>query len=337
MNVKCKINTKENKMKRFLSLFVALISVACFNMSYAGVGEGYGIITISVAQMHTKPDFSSELDTQALLGTPIRVLADEGWYKVQTPDNYQAWTHHKSVYLATRAEVIAWNEAEKVVVTSHYAFCYSAPVIGAIPVSDVVAGCRLKLIGTKGKFYVVEYPDGRRGYLEKKVAMPLEKWRKRLKQDAESILATAKTLMGVPYLWSGMSSKAVDCSGFVRTVLFLHDIIIPRNASQQAKTGDLIEIAQNFSNLQPGDLIFFGRKASETQKERVSHVGISLGGARFIHSQGDVHISSFDEVDPLFDAYNLGRLMYARRVLPYINKVPELNTTDVNPYYASNF
>ena len=47
----------------------------------------------------------------------------------------------------------------------------------------------------------------------------------------------------------------------------------------------------------------------------------------------DVHVSSFDSADELFDEYNLGRLLFATRVLPYINKEASLNTTETNPYY----
>ena len=114
----------------------------------------------------------------------------------------------------------------------------------------------------------------------------------------------------------------------------MHDIIIPRDASQQAYVGEHIDIAADFSNLQPGDLIFFGRKATPERKERVVHVGMYIGGKRFIHSQGDVHISSFDLADELFDEYNLGRLLFATRVLPYINKEASLNTTKTNPFYS---
>lgn len=119
----------------------------------------------------------------------------------------------------------------------------------------------------------------------------------------------------------------------VRTVLFMHDIIIPRDASQQAYVGEHIDIAPDFGNVQPGDLIFFGRKATAEKRERVVHVAIYLGDKKFIHSQGDVHVSSFDPADADFDEYNLNRLLYAVRVLPSIDKEETLNTTVTNPYY----
>ena len=63
------------------------------------------------------------------------------------------------------------------------------------------------------------------------------------------------------------------------------------------------------------------------------HVAMYMGGKRFIHSQGSVRINSFDAEDELFDSYNLGRLLFAARVLPYIDKQPTLNTTATNPFY----
>lgn len=298
-------------------------------------GKTYGIINVSVANLRVDPDFSSEMMTQGLMGMPIHVLQRNGWYRIQTPDNYIAWVHSVGIHPVTKAELAAWNNAEKIVVTSHYGFVYSQPDQTSQTISDVAAGNRLKWEGTKGAFYKVVYPDGREGYISKSISMPENKWRAGLKQDAASIIRTAHTLMGIPYLWAGTSSKGVDCSGFMRTILFMHDIIIPRDASQQAYVGEHIDIAPDFGNVQPGDLIFFGRKATPDRKERVVHVGMYIGNKRFIHSQGDVHISSFDPADEYYDEYNLGRLLFATRVLSSINKEASLNTTTTNPYYKN--
>ncbi len=296
-------------------------------------GKTYGIVNLSVCNLRVEPDFSSEMTTQALLGMPVRLLQREGWYRMQTPDNYIAWVHPVGVHPVTKVEYDAWNKVEKIVVTAHYGFAYSRPDLSSQTVSDVVGGNRLKWEGTEGDFYQVAYPDGRTAYIQRAIASPEKVWRESLKQDAASIIRTAYTMMGIPYLWAGTSSKGMDCSGFVRTALFLNDIIIPRDASQQAYVGQHIDIAPDFANVQPGDLIFFGRKASPGKKERVVHVGIYVGQKRFIHSQGDVHVSSLDPVAIDFDEFNLNRLLYAVRILPYLNKEPLINTTLTNPYY----
>ena len=197
-------------------------------------------------------------------------------------------------------------------------------------VSDVVAGDRLKYLGKKGCWLKVGYPDGRTGYVSKKVAKTEAEWRKTLDQSPEAILKTAHSMLGFPYLWAGMSPKGMDCSGLVRTALFMHDIIIPRDSGPMSRVGDRI---MDRSELVPGDLVFFG-KYREDGSPRVSHVGFYLGEGRFIHSMGLVQISSFNPEDPYYDAYNTGRYLFGGRVLPYINQHEELTTTLTNTYYA---
>jgi cell wall-associated NlpC family hydrolase len=277
--------------------------------------------------------FISGMSTQALLGMPVKVLQYNGWYEIQTPDDYTGWVHRMVITPMSKERYDEWNRAEKIVVTSHYGFAYEKPDESSQPVSDVVAGNRLKWEGSKGHFYQVSYPDGRKAYLSKSISQPEAEWRASLKQDVESIIETAYSMMGIPYLWAGTSSKGVDCSGLVRTVLFMHDIIIPRDASQQAYVGEHIDIAPDFSNVKRGDLVFFGRKATAERKEGISHVGIYLGNKQFIHALGDVHVSSMNPADQNYDEFNTKRLLFAVRFLPYINKEKGMNTTNKNPFY----
>lgn len=300
----------------------------------ASLGEkSYGVVDLSVCNIRSTNDFSAEMSLQGLMGTPVRVLDDKSFYRIQTPDLYIGWVLHSGVTPMTKAEYEAWNRAEKIIVTSHYGFTYSKPDMQSQTVSDVVSGDRLKWIGTEGDFYKVAYPNGRTAYISKTISATEREWRSNLKQDAASIIKTAYTLMGVPYVWGCNSAKGVDCSGFVRTVLYLHDIIIPRDASQMAYIGQHIDIAPECSNLQPGDLVFFGRKAENGKKEHVSHVALYVGNQRFIHSMGDVHESSFNPADANYDAYNLNRRLHAVRFLPYLNKQNNITTTITNSFY----
>ena len=80
----------------------------CFYPLQADEGEKpCGIINLSVATLCEKPDFSSEMMTQALLGMPVRVLEQGDWHRIQTPDDYVAWVHRAGVCLTTPEELKA--------------------------------------------------------------------------------------------------------------------------------------------------------------------------------------------------------------------------------------
>lgn len=325
-------------MKKNILLFYCFLAMMAASLKAQEIrpmpaDSAYGVVHISVCNLREEGKFTSGMSTQALLGMPVKVLQYNGWYKIQTPDDYTGWVHRMVITPMSKERYDEWNRAEKIVVTSHYGFAYEKPDESSQPVSDVVAGNRLKWEGSKGHFYQVSYPDGRKAYLSKSISQPEAEWRASLKQDVESIIETAYSMMGIPYLWAGTSSKGVDCSGLVRTVFFMHDIIIPRDASQQAYVGEHIDIAPDFSNVKRGDLVFFGRKATAERKEGISHVGIYLGNKQFIHALGDVHVSSMNPADQNYDEFNTKRLLFAVRFLPYINKEKGMNTTNKNPFY----
>ena len=138
-------------------------------------------------------------------------------------------------------------------------------------------------------------------------------------ETTEAIIAQAEKLIGVPYLWGGMSAKGVDCSGLVRISHIMNGILLPRNASQQIKCGDrvpmevdtdfwnesmritaeagysedfVMEMKERVRNLERGDLVFFGTPATEDKPMRITHVGIYLGNNRIIHSSHRVRVNS---------------------------------------------
>ncbi|WP_417443286.1 NlpC/P60 family protein [Joostella sp.] len=279
-------------------------------------GKTKGVLKISAANLRGNPKHSAELVTQGTLGMPVNILDKKGsWYLIQTPDKYIAWVDYGGVAPMNNEEFEAWKASEKIIYTETSGSSFTEADKSSQVVSDLVAGNILKLVADKGAFYEVEYPDGRIAYLIKEEAKPYKEWLSSLAHTKESLVATSKSLMGLPYLWGGTSAKGVDCSGFTKTVYFLNGMVIPRDASQQINEGVLIDDTKDFDKLIPGDLLFFGKRATETSKERIIHVGMWIGNNEFIHSAGRVHISSMDKNADNYDAYNYNRYLRTKRIL----------------------
>jgi len=276
----------------------------------------YGVISNSVANIRSQPSHSSELVTQATLGTPLKVYQKDGnWYQIQTPDKYLGWVDGGGLELMDKSAFDNWQSSEKLIYTKIYGNAYTDADASSQVVSDLVAGNILSTDSEESSFYKVTYPDGREGFVHKSEAVPFQDWKSSLDFSRESLVETSKSMLGVPYLWGGTSIKGVDCSGFTKTVYFMNGMIIPRDASQQIHEGILIDDSKQFDKLVVGDLLFFGRKATDSSPERVVHVGMWIGNNEFIHSSGKVRISSMDKEADNFDAYNYNRYLRTKRVL----------------------
>lgn len=281
------------------------------------IGEKqWGVIYNSVEKLHASNSYASETVSEVLLGMPVELLDKKGgWRRVQTPEGYIGWVSG-AITPMNGSEFLAYKQKSKVVVTSLYALSYEKPNEKSQMVSNLVIGDMLVLKSAKGRFYHVAYPDGREAYVKKTDVKELVKWVKDIELTQESIVNTSKQFTGIPYVWGGTSSQGLDCSGFTKLVYFLHGIILPRDASQQVLTGKLIDETGNFDQIQLGDLVFFGTKATEeTPRERVVHVGIYIGDKRFIHASDYIQIGSFDPSDPLFDEYNTNRYLRTKRII----------------------
>lgn len=95
----------------------------------------------------------------------------------------------------------------------------------------------------------------------------------------EEIIRTAKSFIGIPYLWGGADADSgFDCSGLTKTVYQLNGLDLPRTSREQAEAGAPVDRGR----LSKGDLIFF--RANDGDK--VSHTGIYAGNDLFIHAPG---------------------------------------------------
>jgi len=285
----------------------------------------WALASLSVSNLRLQPDNTSELVSQALMGTPMKVLDFKGnWYRVQTPDHYIAWIDSGGLRRFNLKEMEHWKKSDRYVFNLISGSVYDTKSLKGNVVSDLVLGDLFEVEKVVHRFLRIRMPDGRTGYVRKKGCLSYDDWSKS-QSDAQSILLVAKQMMGFPYLWGGTSSKALDCSGLVKLAYYSKGIILARDASQQARYGASIDIS-NMNNLQPGDLIFFGRSA-----EHITHVGIYQGKGNFIHSSGRVHISSIDPGDP---KYNPARNKVAAcRILNSLNTEGIVRVKD-HPWYS---
>jgi len=325
-----KIYSMNNLLKSIsiCSLILLLISPSlCAQQEFSN-----GIVRESVINLRTFPKYSAEMGTQVLMGTPVHILETvHGWSRVVTPEGYTAWTSDEGVQNMTPLEYTAWKSSPKVIVSNYFTVLRSEPSEKAAVVSDVVWGDIMGLMGKKGKYIHVLLPDGRTGYLLKSFGKPVNEWFAKHQPTAHNIIETATHFIGFPYLWGGTSIKGMDCSGFTKTCFFLNGVVLPRDASQQACTGDSVDITKDFNSLQPADLLFFG--SMKENKEHVSHVGMYIGNGEFIHSSGTVHISSLVTGSSNFDSYNAKRLLRAQRILTRIDRDSAIVSVKNHPFY----
>jgi cell wall-associated NlpC family hydrolase len=143
-----------------------------------------------------------------------------------------------------------------------------------------------------------ETPASRYSTPEEAAAAARTLWDKGQHSSARRLMAIAQAYrqLGRPYQYggNGKSAAAVDCSAFVQWAEGRAGIRLPRTSKEQSRVGN--PIPRSTDALEDGDLLFFGIRGV------VSHVGIYIGGGRFIHSSsslGGVAISSL--IQPRWD------------------------------------
>jgi cell wall-associated NlpC family hydrolase len=104
--------------------------------------------------------------------------------------------------------------------------------------------------------------------------------------DGFTIATAALQLQGIPYRLGGTDVHGFDCSGLVQYVYALYGVALPRVVRDQYRVGRGVGL----DDLEPGDLVFFS-----SDGDQVSHVGIVIGGDRFVHApnaRGVVRVDS---------------------------------------------
>ncbi|HTX24240.1 MAG TPA: C40 family peptidase [Steroidobacteraceae bacterium] len=102
------------------------------------------------------------------------------------------------------------------------------------------------------------------------------------------VAALAAGLVGTPYRFGGSDARGFDCSGLAVFAYEKVGIAIPRTAAEQERSAVPVPLR----DLSPGDLVFFRIRSA-----RVNHVGIYVGGGRFIHAPRSDAVVSYASLE----------------------------------------
>lgn len=215
----------------------------------------YGICKLSAIALRKEARHGSEMVSQLLYNELYTVLdKTQEWVLIQTDlVRYQGWIQAKQLYEISEEEYKDLK-AKKVFLTNK------------------------PIVEYNGQFLSMGTPL----YEPQLNAMEMLS-----EFHPELMVDYAKMLLGAPYLWGGRTVMGIDCSGFVQVCARLAGLVLPRDASQQVKEGELVYFLQE---TQPGDLAFFGEEDGV-----ITHVGIIMGNEQIIHSSGQVRIDYLDQ------------------------------------------
>ena len=248
------------------------------------------VVRAAIAPLHAEARVSSVQISQRLAGHAVTVLFTEGeWMRVRGEDDYEGWMHRG--YADVPGEPQASSDARRLslgcVVRDGQTDWPRALPLGAWlrPTENVVTGYALDAAA-------------------RELTLP---------RNAAAIATTAADrFAGTSYQWGGVSPWGADCSGIVQTAFWLHGVVLPRDAWQQAAVGR--DAGSGMSEWNAGDLLFFSDRADR----RITHVGISLGGARMVHlglGRGGYAVEQLDSRDDQYVTSLMSRFVAARRVI----------------------
>lgn len=268
----------------------------------------HAVVRVGVANLRRDPRHGAELVDQTILGTRLKILKRQGgWVYIQTPHKYLGWVTLDSMVPMTADEISRWEAEPKIRVSSALSGVYERADASSLKLSDLSMNATLTLIESSGAWVRVKLPDGREGFTPASdLSRPVTETT-RVPAGWE-VVQTASQFHGIPYLWGGNSSRGFDCSGFTQTVFAANGFLLPRDANMQVEIGSEIPIDSTFANVVPGDMLFFG------EGERITHVGISLGGPRFIHASTYVMMNSLSPSDPDYSDYRRRTLQRIKRI-----------------------
>lgn len=226
-------------------------------------------VITNLTGLYNTPSFLNPLVSELVYGTELEVLGEhERWVFTRQNDGYLGWVF--APYLGTETRPEGTH-----LVLGPSVNLYVEPASNGELASRVMSGTTLNVEKTEGDWAFVN--AHKRGWIPMSALRALDDLPKTAEERRAAIIQDARQMMGVPYLWGGCTGNGIDCSGFSRLLHRWVGLEIPRDADLQHAVATPID-----RSFEPGDLLFFSER--EDGGRGITHVGVSLGGWKMIHS-----------------------------------------------------
>ena len=260
----------------------------------------YAIACSAVIPLRPEPSEKAEMLTEIMFGEHVEIFETTGnWAKVRNAyDGYEGWIDKKTLVEISESYYISLK-----LKSGHY----------------VIANLFSYAIDEKESAYLLPAGSTLPEFNEEDLSFKIGAKHFCLSQQPafrgntirEIIINSAQTFLNSPYLWGGKNPFGIDCSGLSQVCYKIAGIALPRDASQQVKSGVPVSFLEN---AKPGDLAFF-----DNDEGNITHVGIILGSGKIIHSSGKVHIDTIDHQG----IYNNDLKKYTHKLRVIMNVVGE--------------
>ncbi len=234
----------------------------------------FAYCNVAVLPVRSEPTHTAEQTTQLLFGERAEIIEIDSndWARIRCGwDDYIGWCKKGQLKELSRKE---YRKASKYLVGNHISKI-------AMESGDMVLPYGAELTGlTGGKITPLQEVGSFKG-------KKLNKNEDLLTRD--NLKAAALEYLNAPYQWGGRSVAGIDCSGLTQMAYKMCGYALPRDASQQAKAGQMVDFLQY---AKCGDLAFFDNKEGN-----ITHVGLLLDSETIIHATDTSGRVVIDKID----------------------------------------